>query len=73
MPNNTTLYIMFLYPRIVPVLLVMHQLVKLECLTELEIITVMMKTTTLCVDLMVEIVATMIWQIGIGIAMIVNA
>ena len=64
---------MFLYPRIVPVLLVMLQLVKLEYLTGLEIITVMMKTTMLCVDLMVEIAATMIWQIGIGIAMIVNA
>jgi hypothetical protein len=51
----------------------MLQLVKLEYLTGLEIITVMMKTTTLCVDLMVEIAATMIWQIGIGIAMIVNA
>merc|ERR1712179_341216 len=58
---------------IVPVLLVMLQLVKLEYLTGLEIITVMMKTTMLCVDLMVEIAATMIWQIGIGIAMIVNA
>merc|ERR1719464_1684359 len=57
---------------IVPVLLVMHQLVKLEYLTGLEIITVMMKTTMLCVDLMVEIAATMIWQIGIGIVMIVN-
>merc|ERR1719278_2239376 len=58
---------------IVPVLLVMLQLVKLEYLTGLEIITAMMKTTMLCVDLMVAIVATIIGQIGIGIAMIVNA
>merc|ERR550539_1941023 len=58
---------------IVPVLLVMLQLVKLEYLTGLEIITVMIKTTMSCVDLMVEIAATMIWQTGIGIAMIVNA
>ena len=50
----------------------MPQLVRLEYHTGLEIITVMMKTTMLCVDLMVEIAVAIPWKIGIIIAMIVN-
>merc|ERR1719431_690549 len=58
----------------VPVYLAMPQLVRLEYLTGLEMTSVMMKTIMLCVDSMAEIaVHHMHIQIGIGIAMIVNA
>merc|ERR1712048_1455752 len=60
--------------KMVSVMLVMPQLVKLEYHTGLEITSVMMKTITLCVDSMAEIaVHLMQAPIGIGIAMIVNA
>merc|ERR1719225_1562007 len=60
---------------IVPVSLVMPPLVRLEYHTGLEMISAMMKTTMLCVDLMVVIAVhlTPDQPDGTGIAMIVNA
>merc|ERR1719228_275051 len=57
----------------VPVYLVMPQLVSLEYHNGLVIASVMMKTTTLFVDLMVEIAATIILLTGTSFVMIVNA